>query len=879
MKIVTSNRSDVFNEYVRIISKYNEKNLVKEATGWMSSARLVGEDAGLIAKKNLDELADLSSKAGERAALTEGRLAAAGIKSESHLKKIFADAKDLLENEKYLIRQSNTIPPSVRRATDAEKELIKKQLEKQGLSWGSEPKGPVAGFSLLDAEGRPLKIGVVTVSNPGKAVEYSKYLNDGVYFTEKEGVELRKLLGESLGAPPSAPGAARAAGEGGEGAATGGTRAGDSAFPSDYVRQTDIDVVDARFQKEIKGVGQGISVNIAEVRSLKKSTQESIAALETNLKQAMKEGNTDVVEKITAQLNSNYSKLDDLIKEEVKALREATTAEIQSLKSQIEAIEASGKAGDDRVISELTTKISETEANLASQLSKYDATIQDINQKAAKIEASAAEAAKLNEQTAKALSETSQALAKQSEELSALRKQLEELKAKIGEAGSQASSAAAGAGAGAAAKAGFLHKAKGALIGAIKLAAAVGLGYLAYKWITGMGSGSGGAGGEGGDGGSGGGGGGSEDPRRAGTTGDEDDVLLGGGDDSGRGAGGRDGKLSAILDNPRSRRDLFERIERMNPEDAAALLERIRLKYGGAETIKLKNPVVVNGERITYVFPKRFSGGDYDSIRRDATIPYFTALYAGRLKNGNMLAGVIENEAGTSDAQRIANHAFGKIAAEALFSRTFFQNRGSRVGKGKGNRGYSELGIAESGERPMTREERKALKQRRLRNTIENEASDQEIDPMSAFASGQQEYFNNISKNSNISTNKTNSYEFAKKADKISNRYFKDAVEDLQDDEFMKAYYAGFSKLHNQKVKKQKPDYDKLYDLHDETGADLIHKAHPKAISVAEAIGNGGLVENESEKSKAMEDVAFRVPSGNYRARYAFIQNALKKKS
>ena len=31
MKIVTTNRSDVFNEYIRIISRYNEKNLTKEA--------------------------------------------------------------------------------------------------------------------------------------------------------------------------------------------------------------------------------------------------------------------------------------------------------------------------------------------------------------------------------------------------------------------------------------------------------------------------------------------------------------------------------------------------------------------------------------------------------------------------------------------------------------------------------------------------------------------------------------------------------------------------------------------------------------------------------------------------------------------------------
>ena len=206
-------------------------------------------------------------------------------------------------------------------------------------------------------------------------------------------------------------------------------------------------------------------------------------------------------------------------------------------------------------------------------------------------------------------------------------------------------------------------------------------------------------------------------------------------------------------------------------------------------------------------------------------------------------------------------------------------NRGSRYGRGRENVGVSDFGMSGTSQRKMTREERRAVRNRSGISEANDYLTDNTDDPMNAFAAGQKEYLTKISKNIDNSTNKTNSYEFAKKADKISNRYFKDAVKDLQDDEFMKAYYAGFSKLHNQKPKKQKPDYEKLYDVHDETGAELIHKAHPKAISVADAIGNGGLVENESEKSKAMEDIAFRVPSGNYRARYAFIQNALNKKS
>ena len=119
-----------------------------------------------------------------------------------------------------------------------------------------------------------------------------------------------------------------------------------------------------------------------------------------------------------------------------------------------------------------------------------------------------------------------------------------------------------------------------------------------------------------------------------------------------------------------------------------------------------------------------------------------------------------------------------------------------------------------------------------------------------------------------------------KKSDDFAKSYYKDTNKGLStEDSFMKSYYAGFSNMYDEgQNDKPKLDYKDSYSLHDETGDDLIHEAHPEAIVVSDAIGNGGLVENGSEQKRQSHGVAQSAPTGNYRANYAWLQEGLLKK-
>ncbi len=119
-----------------------------------------------------------------------------------------------------------------------------------------------------------------------------------------------------------------------------------------------------------------------------------------------------------------------------------------------------------------------------------------------------------------------------------------------------------------------------------------------------------------------------------------------------------------------------------------------------------------------------------------------------------------------------------------------------------------------------------------------------------------------------------------KKSDDFAKSYYKDAKKGLgTEDSFMKSYYAGFSDMYDEgQNDKPKLDYEDSYLLHDETGDDLTHEAHPEAIVVSDAIGNGGLVENGSEQKRQSHGVAQSTPTGNYRANYAWLQERLLKK-
>ena len=83
--------------------------------------------------------------------------------------------------------------------------------------------------------------------------------------------------------------------------------------------------------------------------------------------------------------------------------------------------------------------------------------------------------------------------------------------------------------------------------------------------------------------------------------------------------------------------------------------------------------------------------------------------------------------------------------------------------------------------------------------------------------------------------------------------------------------------MYNHQQDSYPADANELYSLHDETGPELIGKAHPKTISVADAMFNGGVVENGIEAKRRIEDIALNTPTGNYRSKYAWVVSELTK--
>ena len=115
-----------------------------------------------------------------------------------------------------------------------------------------------------------------------------------------------------------------------------------------------------------------------------------------------------------------------------------------------------------------------------------------------------------------------------------------------------------------------------------------------------------------------------------------------------------------------------------------------------------------------------------------------------------------------------------------------------------------------------------------------------------------------------------------KKADQISKEYFQDAVSGLED-QYAKSYYTGLKSMYEQKPGRTEADFVKLYEVHSESGADLIGAAHPKTIDVSDSMGNGGVVENQIEQQRHNIGVAQSMPSGNFLGRHAWvIENLVK---
>lgn len=127
-----------------------------------------------------------------------------------------------------------------------------------------------------------------------------------------------------------------------------------------------------------------------------------------------------------------------------------------------------------------------------------------------------------------------------------------------------------------------------------------------------------------------------------------------------------------------------------------------------------------------------------------------------------------------------------------------------------------------------------------------------------------------------ISCNNGKNLGMQKSADQISKDYFQDAVSGLED-QYAKSYYTGLKSMYDQKPGRTEADFVKLYEVHNETGADLIGAAHPKTIEIAEAMGNGGVVENQIEQHRHNTGVAQSMPSGNFRGKHAWVIQSLVK--
>lgn len=105
-------------------------------------------------------------------------------------------------------------------------------------------------------------------------------------------------------------------------------------------------------------------------------------------------------------------------------------------------------------------------------------------------------------------------------------------------------------------------------------------------------------------------------------------------------------------------------------------------------------------------------------------------------------------------------------------------------------------------------------------------------------------------------------------------KYYKDAYKDL-DDTYTKDFVSGL-KSKKQKLN-DKRKYEKLYDVFDQNGFDLIEEAHPKSVEILDSVSSGGIIENQVQQQEKSIEVANSYPTGNFYATYANLNNSLIK--
>jgi hypothetical protein len=121
-----------------------------------------------------------------------------------------------------------------------------------------------------------------------------------------------------------------------------------------------------------------------------------------------------------------------------------------------------------------------------------------------------------------------------------------------------------------------------------------------------------------------------------------------------------------------------------------------------------------------------------------------------------------------------------------------------------------------------------------------------------------------------------NNQELIRKAAEARVSYFGDASLGLKD-QLTKSYYAGLTGMYNEQPTRRSSDYKDLYGFQEETGQDLVLESHPKSVTLADAMGKGGLVENNLEQQQKSIYVATTTPSGNFQSKYAQTVSYLQK--
>jgi hypothetical protein len=242
------------------------------------------------------------------------------------------------------------------------------------------------------------------------------------------------------------------------------------------------------------------------------------------------------------------------------------------------------------------------------------------------------------------------------------------------------------------------------------------------------------------------------------------------------------------------------------------------------------------------------------------------------------------------DAQVALNEGFELLLDHGVGSGLGGAWRAGRITRDKKIKGRPGAGVRGRGQERLTNKERR--RQRRRIRDISSLASE-ELDLLFKNSEilketnmNRKERFDSIrsiaTKVANSTNNDTNydNSRLSKKADDVSRSYTKDAVKDLNhSDQYLRSYFTGLGRLYDEKAETPKGDYKNLYNVHDETGADLISAAHPKSIVLLDSIGRGGLVENGLEQQRQTQEVALSAPTGNYRANYAWLRDSLKKTS